>query len=116
RSSQFRFRTQNFRRTILAEKPVSKFAPPGHWPVPTVQPRALQGEWSDHRVTRPRVAQGYEFPTDAVSKECVLFLWRVRFVWRCTLANRMRRRPNCSRADFIAVLIHVQVNIFRMLS
>src|SRR5207302_6448875 len=96
-----------------AEKRVSKFARPGHWRVPTFQPRASRGGRQDHRVTMPPVAQECEFPIDAESKECVLFLWRARFVWPCTLARPPARwtKQGYSHAKFKISLGDVQVNI-----
>src|SRR5205814_9859384 len=98
---------------IPAEKRVSKFARPGHWRVPTFQPRASRGARQDHRVTMPPVAQGCEFPIDAESKECVLFLWRVRFVWACVPARPPAQwtKQAHSHANFQISSGHVQVNI-----
>src|SRR5205814_4358997 len=92
---------------------VSKFARRLHWRVPTFQLRASRGARQDHRVTMPQVAQGCEFPIDAESKECVLFLWRVRFVWPCAPARPPApwAKQAHSHANFKISARYVQANI-----
>src|SRR5438874_4552154 len=60
-----------------------------------------------------QLAQGSYFPIDAESKECVLFLWRVRFVWPCAPARPPARwaKQAHSHANFKISARYVQANI-----